>query len=59
MWGGEADLTTPLTSGAEASDPENYGVARLKTTSRANLKFVVPGMLPYEVVVCNYESHSC
>ena len=30
------NLTTPLTSEAEASEPENYGRARPKTTSRAS-----------------------
>ena len=51
------NLTTPLTSDAEASEPENYSGAGLKTTSRANLISAVPSVLPQEAVVCNYESH--
>ena len=53
------NLTTPLTSEAEASEPENYSEARLKTISRANITSDVPVTLPQEVVVptCN-SSHS-
>ena len=52
------NLTTPLTSKAEASEPENYGGARPKTTSGDNATFVVPSMLPQEAVVHDYKSHS-
>ena len=38
------NLTTPLTS--EASEPENYGEARPKTTSRAKLMPGTPNTLP-------------
>ena len=50
------NLTTPLTSEAEASEPENYGGSRPKTTSRVILTSVVPGMLPQEGVVHKCES---
>ena len=36
------NFTTPLTSEAEASKPDNYGGARPKTTLRANLTLVWP-----------------
>ena len=39
------NLTTPLTSEVEASEPENYGGARPKTTLRANLTLVIPNTL--------------
>ena len=50
------NLTTPLTSDTEASEPENYGEARPKTTSRAKLTSVSPSVLPQEAVATNYNS---
>ena len=44
------NLTTPLTSEAEASEPEIYDGAKPKTTSRAKLTSVAPGVLPQEVM---------
>ena len=44
-------LTTPLTSEAEASEPEDNNRARAKTTSRANLTLGPPNTLPQEAVV--------
>ena len=52
------NLTTPLTSEAEASEPENYGGARPKITSRASLTSVAPSVLPQEAVAQAYSSHS-
>ena len=52
------NLTTPLTSEVEASEPENYGRARPKTKSRANLTSVAPSVLPQETVAKTYSSHS-
>ena len=52
------NLTTPLTSEVEASEPENYGGERLKTTSRANLTSVTPSVLPQETAAKTYNSHS-
>ena len=52
------NLTTPVTSEAKASEPDNYGGARPKTTSRANITFIVPGMLPEEAMVCDYKTYS-
>ena len=51
------NLTTPLTSEVEASEPENYGGARPKTTSRANLTSVPPSVLLQEAVAKTYSSH--
>ena len=45
------NLTTPLTSEAEASEPENYGVARSNITSRTNLISVAPNTVPKEAMV--------
>ena len=42
------NLTAHLTSEVEASEPENYGGARPKITSRANLTLVAPNALPQE-----------
>ena len=44
------NLTTVLTSEAEASEPENYGGAKPKTTSRANSTLVAPNTLPQEAM---------
>ena len=52
------NLTTPLTSEVEASEPENYGGARPKTTSRAKVTSVNPSILPQETVAKTYCSHS-
>ena len=52
------NLTTPLASEAETSEPKNYGEARPKTTSRANLTSVVSSVLPQEAMVYDYKSHS-
>ena len=40
------NLTTPLTSEVEASEPEIYGGARPKTKSRASVKSAIPSTLP-------------
>ena len=50
------NLTTPLTSEAEASEPEIYGGARTKTTSRAKLNSAAPGALPQEAMAPMYNS---
>ena len=52
------NLTILLTSEAEASELENYGGTRLKTTSNANLTSAAPGVLTQEVVAKNYSCHS-
>ena len=52
------NFTTPLTYEAEASEPENYGEARPKTTSRANLTLVASNTLPQETVTQTYNCHS-
>ena len=52
------DLTTPLTSEVEASEPESYGGARPKTKSRANVTLVNPSALPQETMAETYKSHS-
>ena len=52
------NLTTPLTSGVEASEPENYSRARPKTTSRANLSSVATNTLPQEAEAQMYSCHS-
>ena len=52
------DLTTPLTSEVEASEPENYGGASPKTTSRANLTSIVPNTLPQEAMAQTFSCHS-
>ena len=51
------NLTTPLTSEVEASEPESYGGARPKTTSRAHVTSVTPSVLPQETVAKTYGSH--
>ena len=51
------NLTTPLTSEVEASEPESYGGARPKTTSRAHVTSVTPSVLPQETVAKKYDSH--
>ena len=50
------NLTTPLTYEVEASEPETYGGARPKTTSRAKLTSVAPGALPEEAMAPTYNS---
>ena len=52
------NLTTSLTSEAEASKPEKYGGIRPKTTSKANLTPVALRVLPQEAVTKTYSSHS-
>ena len=52
------NLTTSLTSEVEASEPENYGGARPKTTSRAHVTSVTPSVVPQETVAKTYPSHS-
>ena len=52
------NLMTPLTSEIEVLEPENYGGARPKTTSRANLTSVALSVLPQEAVAKTYSSHS-
>ena len=52
------NLTTPVTSEIEASEPENYGEARPKITSRANLTLVAPNTLPQKAVVQTCSCHS-
>ena len=44
------NLTTPLTSKVEASEPETYGGARPKSASRAHVTYVTPSVLPQETV---------
>ena len=52
------NLTTPLTSEVEASEPENYGGARPKITPGANLTSVAPNTLPQEAGALTYSHHS-
>ena len=52
------NLTTPLTTEAETSEPKKYGGVRPKTTSRANLISVVPNTLPQEAMTQTYSCHS-
>ena len=52
------NLTSPLTSGVEASEPESYVRARPKTKSRANVTSVIPSVLPQETMAKKYDSHS-
>ena len=52
------NLTTPLTSKVEASEPENYGGARPKTTSRTHVTSVTLSVLPQETMAKTYRSHS-
>ena len=51
------NLITPLTSEVEASEPQNYGGARPKTTPRATFTSLTPGVLPQETVAKTYSSH--
>ena len=53
------NLTTPLISQAEVSEPEIYGGTRPKTTSWAKLTSAAPDALPQDAVASNYNgSHS-
>ena len=52
------NLTTPLTSKVEASEPESYGGARPKTKTRANVKSFIPSALPQETVAKEYDSYT-
>ena len=52
------NLTTPLTSEAEASEPENYNETRPKTISWANLTLVAPHTLLQEAMAQMYSPHS-
>ena len=52
------NLATPPTSKVEASQPESYGGARPKTTSRAHVTSVTPSVLPEETMAKTYKSHS-
>ena len=51
------NLTTPLTSEVEASEPEIYGGARPKTKSRDSVKSAIPSTLPQETEAKTYDSH--
>ena len=52
------NLTTPLTSEAEASEPESCSGARPNITLRASLTSAAPGVLSQEAVAQAYSSHS-
>ena len=52
------NLTTPLTSEVEASEAENYGGARPKVKSRAQVTSVTPSVFPQETVARKYDSYS-
>ena len=52
-----SNLSTPLTSKIEASEPEIYGGARPKSKSRAHVRSVTPSVLPQETVAKTYDSH--
>ena len=52
------NLTTPPTSEVEASEPENYGRARPKTTSRACVTSVTPSVSPQDTIAKTYHIHS-
>ena len=52
------NLTAPLTSEAEASEPENYGGARPITTSRANSTLITPNTLPQQAMAQMSSCHS-
>ena len=52
------NLTTPLTSEVETSEPESYDSARPKTITRANVKSVIPSTLPPETVAKEYNSYT-
>ena len=43
------NLTKPFTSEAEASEQENYGGTRSKTTSRATLTYAAPSVMPQKL----------
>ena len=51
------NLTTSLTSKAEASEAEIYGGARPKVKSRAQVTSVTPSILLQEIVARKYDSH--
>ena len=51
------NLTTPLTSEVEASEAENYGGARPKVKSRAQVTTVTPDAYHQEAVAKKYDSH--
>ena len=51
------NLTTSLTYDVEASEPESYGGARPKITSRAHVTSVTPSVLPKKTVAKKYDSH--
>ena len=52
------NLITPLTSEIEASEADNYGGTRPKTTSRVTLTSAALGVLPQEGVAQTYSNHS-
>ena len=52
------NLTTPLSSEVEASEPERYGGARPKTKSRTHVTSVNPSIFPEESIAKSYKSHS-
>ena len=51
------NLTTPLTSEVEASEAENYGGARPKVKSRAQVTTVTPDAYHQETVAKKYDSY--
>ena len=51
------NLTTPLTSEVEASEPESYGEARPKIKSRAHVTSVTPSVLPQETAAKKHDSY--
>ena len=51
------NLSTPLMSKVEASEPEIYGGARPKIKSRAHVTSVTPSVLPQETVAKTNDSH--
>ena len=51
------NLTTPLPFDVEASEAENYGGARPKVKSRAQVTSVTPSVFPQEAVARKYDSH--
>ena len=52
------NLTTPLTSEVEASEPESYGGTRPKTKTGANVKSAILSSFPQETVVKEYDSYT-
>ena len=51
-------MTTPIISEVEASELENYGGVRPKTTSRAYVTSVTPSVLLQETMAKTYRRHS-